>query len=70
MNRRLMCDYDTGSMVSCDRACNRPATHVVCYRNGSYGPFSTPVCRRHRLAMQGRVDAGHIETRALRRCTG
>jgi hypothetical protein len=70
MKRRLMCDYDPGSMVGCGRACNRPATHVVRHRNGSYGPFSTPVCRRHVLAMQGRVDTGHIETRALRRCAG
>jgi hypothetical protein len=56
------CTYDSGAMYDCAPMCSAPATHVVTHRNGSYGPFHSPMCDRHVQSMQGRVGLGHIET--------
>lgn len=58
----ITCSYDSGAMTDCVPLCDSPATHIVTYRNGSYGPFAAPMCERHVQPMQGRVYPGHIGT--------
>jgi hypothetical protein len=42
-------------MHGCDPLCNRPATHVVTYRNGTCGPFGAEICGEHYRAMRARA---------------
>jgi hypothetical protein len=48
-------------MHGCDPLCNRPATHVVTYRNGTCGPFGAEICGEHYRAMRARAHPGLIE---------
>ena len=59
------CSYDSGSMDGNRPLCSEPATHNVTSRNGSYGPFTDPVCGRHVRATEGRVYPGHISTERI-----
>lgn len=59
------CTYDSGAATDCVPLCTVPATHLVVHRNGSYGPFESPMCSRHVQAMEGRVYPGHIRTEEL-----
>lgn len=56
------CSYDSGAATDCVPLCSKTATHIVVHRNGSYGPFESPMCERHVRPMEGRVYPGHIET--------
>jgi len=59
------CSYDTGSMYGCQPACDKAATTVVTYRNGSSGPLRAAVCDRHTGPMQGRAYPGVISVERL-----
>lgn len=60
-----ICSYDSGAATDCVPLCDTTATHVVIHRNGSYGPFESPVCRQHLGSMQGRVYPGLIDAKEL-----
>lgn len=59
------CTYDSGSATGCAPACERRATHAVVYRNGSYGPFTAPVCPDHLAAMQARAYPGVVRVQSV-----
>lgn len=53
---RPTCTYDTGSMYGNAPACDRPADVIVTQaRSGGYGPFTSPVCKRHQAATENRA---------------
>lgn len=61
----MKCSYDSGSRYGNQPLCDQPATHVVVYRNGSYGPFRAATCPRHLTATQARAYPGHDHTEEI-----
>jgi hypothetical protein len=49
------CEYDSGSMYGNRPLCARQADYKVSYSNGSYGPFTARVCKRHLDPTKARI---------------
>jgi hypothetical protein len=54
------CQYDTGSRFGNRPACDREATGVHQYWNGSYGPFEIRLCDYHVKPTQARVYPSYL----------
>ena len=60
------CSYDSGSATGCQPLCHQPATTVIVqHACGGYGPFSNPVCKRHRSPMLGRIAPSTYDVRPV-----
>ena len=54
------CQYDSGSMYGNQPLCSQPAEHLIHYHNGSSGPLTLAVCRKHLDAARGAIgDTGN-----------
>ena len=58
------CEYDSGSATGCQPLCDKPATHLVTYRNGSY-KVESEVCQRHVRFTVARAYPSATTTTAL-----
>jgi hypothetical protein len=58
LKQAVKCKMDSGSMYGNVPMCDREAKYIVTYHNGTYGPFSTPVCEEHLNAVRGAAYPG------------